>query len=242
MVCRLFINHMQINKLTTLTILGLGLLGARASTNEVAETPASTNLFLGFVNPEKIVITYENELRAKDQNNNTPLFYDHNDIQFKYLLAEHFDIWVDYRLILQNKGTGFKDQSMILPGFNLKNPEQWWGKINLRVREEIGFNSLPGLGAKTTENQRNTWQLNLFPKYDAPWKWTKFKFQPFVADESFWDTADAMAFVRNRVYAGFDWEITPKIKGGTWYYRETQNSLYGSTHSDVGVMQIRFEF
>ena len=100
------------------------------------------------------IFTYENEFRLKNQNN--PLYYDHNDIQIKYLISPYVDIFSDYRLIFQNKGTGWTDQNMLLEGFNLKLPKQQWGKLNLRNRLEIGFNPSP---------TPTTWQLNEFPKY-----------------------------------------------------------------------------
>jgi hypothetical protein len=186
---------------------------------------------LGIINSQKVVFTYENEFRVKNQAN--PLYYDHNDFQIKYLLIDKYaDVFTDYRLILQDKGKGFKDQSMFIEGFNLKYPEGKWGKINLRNRLEIGLNTSP---------TPTTWQLNEFPKYNSPWKFTKFKINPFIADESFWDAEHSFAFVKNRVYAGIDWIITPKIKGGTWYYYESvKNNPW--VHSDVFVTQIRFEF
>ena len=43
-----------------------------------------------------------------------------------------------------------------------------------------------------------------------------------------------------KLLAGFDYKIRPKIKGGTWYYYETQNG--SSANANVFVTQIRFEF
>jgi len=180
---------------------------------------------------DKSVFTLEEEFRAKNQA--TPLFYEHTDIQYKYLLNQNVDVFTDYRFILQNKGKGFNDQNMFIEGFNLKYPESTnWGKINLRTRIEIGLNTSP---------TASTYQLNVFPKYNTPWKWTRFKINPFIADESFYDTIHSMGFVKNRIYAGVDWQITPKIKGSTYYYKEDSKSNPWS-HADVAVTQIKFEF
>jgi len=148
------------------------------------------------------------------------------------LINKYVDVFTDYRLILQDKGKGFKDQSMLLEGFNLKYPEQKWGKINLRNRLEIGLNNDP---------TPTTYQINEFPKYNTPWKFTKFKINPFVADESFYDAQHNFSFIKNRIYGGVDWTITPKIKGATYYYKEDVRSNPW-VHSDVFVTQIKFEF
>lgn len=190
---------------------------------------ADTNYIFGVINPQKVAITYENEFRLKNQS--SPFYYDHNDIQIKYLVSRYFDIFTDYRLIMQDKGTGFKDQSMFLEGFDLKYPEQSWGKINLRNRIEIGLNQSPA---------PTSLMWNEFPKYNTPWKWTKYEINPFVADEMFFDTRDYMNFVKNRAYVGVDWKISKNIVGGTYYYYETLKG--SSTHSDVIVTQIKFKF
>ena len=68
----------------------------------------------------KISFTYENEVQVKSQS--SPFYYDHNDIQAKYLINKYLDVFTDYRLILQDKGNGFKSQSMFIEGFKvLKN-------------------------------------------------------------------------------------------------------------------------
>lgn len=209
-------------------------LSASAQTNSGLEKLTSTI-------QNRSVVTLEEEFRGKDVQ--THMFYEHTDIQYKFLAFKHLDFFTDYRFILKDSsGVNGKwsDQSMLLEGINLKVPESsTWGKLNLRLREEIGFN--PPV-AHPTVAQQTTWQFNVFPKYDLPFKFTKYQIQPFVADESFWDTANGMGYVRNRIYAGLDWQITPKIKGGTWYYREDQHGLYGGRKADVAVVQIRFEF
>jgi hypothetical protein len=175
----------------------------------------------------KVSFTYENEVRAESQS----LFYNHNDIQLKYYVDRYFDVFTDYRLIFQDKGHGFKSQNMFLEGFTLKYPEQPWGKVSLRNRIEIGLNPEP---------TPTSLMWNEFPKYNTPWKWTKYEINPFVAYEMFFDIRRDMNFTKNRIYVGVEWKITPKIYGSTYYYYET---LIGkSSHSDVLVTQIRFRF
>lgn len=212
----------MLKKLIFGLLLALGIsFSAGAQTNDV---------FKSFM--DKTVFTFEEEFRLKDANYG-PLFYEHSDIQIKYKLVDpYLDVFSDYRLIFQNKGKGWNTQSMFLEGFNLKYPEGKWGKINLRNRIEIGLN----------DHVDDTYQLNIFPKYNTPWKWTKFKINPFVANEMFFDTVHSMDFIKDRIYAGVDWQITPKIKGSTYYYKEENKAGSSWVQSDVAVTQIKFEF
>ena len=222
-----------------LTTVLMALVGFTASAQ--TSTNSSWEKFTETIK-QKSVVTLEEEFRGKDTDSH--LFYQHTDIQYKFLAFNNLDFFTDYRFILKNSSGAngkWADQSMFLEGFNLKLPESSrWGKINLRVREEIGLQTPTSTGV--TAANSTTWQLNLFPKYDLPFKWTKYEIQPFVADESFWDTEHGMSYVRNRIYAGLDFKISPKILGGVWYYRENQNTLYGAKNSDVAVAQIRFIF
>jgi len=215
-------------------LIMVGVFNVNAQTNVVSTGSTNKPVHKTFktFDLSNFVFTVENEFRAKDTG--TSFFYEHNDIQAKYLLIDkYFDIFTDYRLIFKNsaEGNNWKNQSMFLEGFNIKYPEQTWGKINLRQRLEIGLNHAP---------TKDTYQWNVFPKYNTPWKLTKYEINPFVADESFFDTQQSMGFVKNRVYAGIDYKFTPKIKGGTWYYYET--AAHSSSTANVLVTQIKFEF
>jgi hypothetical protein len=236
----LLTSNYPMKKLIKLLCLSAILMGGafniNADTNTVSTNQPVSATVSKLLDTKRFVFTFEEEFRSRDDNTIHGLFYEHSDIQAKYLINKYVDVFTDYRLILQDKGTGFKNQSMFIEGFNLKYPESTnWGKINLRTRLEIGLNP-----AGTDD----TYQLNIFPKYNTPWKWTKFKINPFVANELFLDTVHDFNFVKNRIYAGFDYTITPKIKGGVWYYREAGDpgSNKPWTHADVAVAQIRYEF
>ena len=213
----------MVKKLILTALALISILTTRASTNET---------FHSFW--DKTTFTFEEEFRLKDASYG-PLFYEHSDIQIKYKLVDKYlDVFSDYRLIFQNKGKGWNTQSMFLEGFNLKYPESTnWGKINLRTRLEIGLNDAPAA---------NTYQLNVFPKYNTPWKWTKFAINPFVANEFFFDTEHSMEFIKDRIYAGVDWKINKWIKGSTYYYKEEAKSGTSWVQADVAVAQIKFEF
>lgn len=193
---------------------------------------ANTNDIFGVLDSHKFVFTFEEEFRLKDTSSDSPVFYEHSDIQAKYLINKYVDVFTDYRLVFQNKGKGWNDQSMFLEGFNLKLPESTnWGRVNLRTRLEIGLNSSP---------TPTTYTLNVFPKYNSPWRWTKFQINPFVADELFFDCERSLEFNKNRGYVGVDWKINNRIKASTYYYHE--NSYVGGKPADVAVQQIKFEF
>ena len=175
---------------------------------------------------ERSTFTLEEEFRLKDQSG---LFYEHTDIQYKYAVNKYFDMFTDYRLIFSSKNNSWSSQNMFLEGFNIKYPEQSWGKVNLRTRIEITQNPSP---------KPDTYYLNVFPKYNTPWKWTHFKINPFVADELFFDTLNNAYFVKNRVYGGFDYVLIQHVKGSLYYYHESS----GNSQSEVAVAQIKFEF
>lgn len=219
-----------------LNVLFLSLLStsvnAQTNSTPTATTNSPTSKAFKTFDLNNFVFTLENEFRAKSTG--SAFFYEHNDFQAKYLLVDKYlDVFTDYRLIFKNsaEGNNWKNQSMFLEGFNVKYPQQKWGKINLRQRLEIGLNQSPS---------KDSYQWNVFPKYNVPWKLTKYEINPFIADESFFDTQDSMGFVKNRVYVGVDYKLTPKIKGSTWYYYET--SAHSSAHANCLVTQIRFEF
>lgn len=203
-----------------------------------AKLSASTTYAPDFPNisvPSNLVFSFNQEFRGKE-----PLgfFYQHSDIQAKYLFGDYIDIFTDYRLIFQEKTVkaGFKDQSMFLEGFDLKSSDTQYGKISLRSRLEIGLNPYP---------TPTSYQLNEFPKYNLPWKFTKFQFNPFVADEMFFDCRNNLDFDKNRVYLGIDWQISKRIKCSTYYFRESvqPSSTKGRwTQADVIDQSITFVF
>ena len=208
--------------LALLTIIGSSIVNAQ------------TNKTVNFFDRSHLVFTVEEEFRLKDQGSVHGLFYEHTDVQAKYLVNKYVDVFTDYRLIFKNKAGTWGDQSMFLEGFNLKYPESTnWGKLNLRTRIEIGLNK---------DGVDTTYELNVFPKYNTPWKFTKFDINPFAANEMFFDTLNSADFIRNRIYAGVDWKITKSIKGSTYYYHEEAKSGVTWTPSEVVVVQIKFEF
>ena len=192
------------------------------------------NYFTNFpaITSSKVVFDFSDEVRIKDHQG---LYYNHDDIQIKYLVCPNFDVFADYRLIFQNDNNGknFVQHSMFLPGFDLKAPEGKYGAVSLRTRLED----------ETQPGKRNTYQLNVFPKYNTPWKFTRYHINPFIADESFYDCNADLGFLKNRVYAGVDYQITPKVKFSSYFYHEASESAQGTwSHANCFVTQFHFLF
>lgn len=202
----------------TILLLTMGFaLNSKADTN-------TNSTFLDHTS-----VTLEEEFRFKEGD----FYYEHTDISGKYKFNDHVDVFGGYRLILQDKGLGFKDQSMFIPGFNLKTSDSKYGKLTLRSRVEIGLNTSP---------TPTSYQLTEYLKYNTPWKLTKFKINPFIGDETFFDCSHQMDFNKNRAYAGLDYQFTKKIKGSTYYFRESNKKNNNWTDSNVVVTQVKFEF
>lgn len=166
-------------------------------------------------------------------------YYEHTDLQVKYNLVEWADIFISYRLIFQDKASGWKRGDMVIPGFNLRAPAKYLptklGAVSLRSREEILLE---------TAGNKESYHLTEFLKYNTPWKFTRFQLNPFVGTEGFFDCQNDMTFDRYRLYAGFDYAINKNVKGSVFYYSQ-QDKLSKSwnwTQANIFVAQIKFLF
>lgn len=209
----------MIKKLLLSVMLMSGIVSSTAK--------ASTNDFLGFIDLKKFKFSLQEEFRFKETGD--AFFYQFTDFQAKYDFNKYFDLFVDYRLIFKQKSGNWDQYNVIMPGFTLKYPEQKWGKVEVRTRGEAGLDYSPV-----------QWALNVQPKYNTPWKWTKFDINPFVADEMFFDVRNNMDFTVNRIRIGVDLKLANKIKSQLGYYYETYGNKSG--HSDVLSFSVKFDF
>lgn len=187
-------------------------------------TQASTNDFLSL---DRVGISLKEEFRFRDTGQS--FFYQFTELGISYEINNYLDVFTKYRLIFKEKNGLFDDSNVLLPGINLKYPAQKWGKVSMEVRGEAGldFNPIP-------------WVLNVHPKYNTPWKWTKFEFNPYVSDEMFFDASHDLDYLSNRVRVGMDYKFTKGIKGSTGYYYEANEEK--GTHANVVNTSIKFEF
>ena len=173
---------------------------------------------------DNLGFSLQEEFRFKDTGDSW--YYQHSDFQIKYKVSKYVDVFTDYRLIFQNKG-GWDAYNVVMPGFTLKYPTDKWGKFEVRTRGQAALDASPVL-----------WSLNIQPKYNFPWKWTKYEFNPYIADEIQWILDDNIDYKTNRVRVGIGWKFTKGVKGSLGYYYETSNK----GHANVVNTSIKFEF
>jgi hypothetical protein len=166
-------------------------------------------------------------------------FYEHTDFQVKYTLVNWADVFVSYRLIFQDKGSGWQRGDMVIPGFNLRLPSKYlpskFGGLSLRSREEILLE---------TAGNKPSYQLTEFLKYNTPWKFTRFQINPFVGTEGFFDCNKDMTFDRYRLYTGVDYVINKNVKGSLFYYSQDDkpSSSWDWKQANIFVAQVKFSF
>lgn len=69
----------------------------------------------------------------------------------------------------------------------------------------------------------NTLRYRNLSTVTAPWKWTRFEFQPYAADEIFFES-DRNGLVENRLYAGFKMLLRKNVTGSLYYLRQSQKN------------------
>lgn len=174
-------------------------------------------------------VTLEQEFRYNADS--THLFYEHTDLQYKYAVNEHVDMFASYRLIFQDAG-GWDTQNMFVPGFTLKTLPTKYGTLSLRSKLEFTL----------SQNQNpNSYKVAEFLKYSLPYSVTKYNITPFVGDEPFFDAAHSMNLVQNRVYAGVDFTLTENVRGVLTYYRQSDKNN-GWTSANVVMAQLKYSF
>lgn len=76
----------------------------------------------------------------------------------------------------------------------------------------------------------------------APWKWTRFEFQPYTANETFWDT-QRNGFIEDRYYAGFKVHVWGPVSGSIYYLRHsTKNAIAKWTSLNILGTSLKLSF
>jgi hypothetical protein len=203
-------------------ILFSGMLNATAGETNLPSPPTKE-----FVSWSKFKISLQEEFRFKDEGSS--FFYQFTDLQLKYSVSKYFDVFGDYRLIFKQKEGEWDQSNVLMPGFTIKYPTEKFGKFEIRTRAEAGVDLSPV-----------TWALNVQPKYNTPWKWTRFDLNPYVANEMFFDIRNDMEYTVNRIRAGVDMKLSKKVSASVGYYYET--AFDKKTDANVVSAAVKFEF
>jgi len=72
-----------------------------------------------------------------------------------------------------------------------------------------------------------------------PLELTRFKIQPYLADEVFLNFGEGV-YNRNRLYSGVSFKLSSNIKGGVFYL--WQSSKSGGDWKDINVLGVNVKF
>ena len=162
-------------------------------------------------------------------NNAGTLYYQHSDLGFTYSgFAPWLDIGLNYRQIFEESGTNWLSENR--PHFNLtlKQKAFDWVLSN-RFRFEY----------RNREEKENYFRYRNKFSIKTPFKLTKFNIQPYIADEIFYDF-NIETLNRNRLYAGFGFQLFKQLKADIFYLWETTEK--SEKWNDVHVLGTKLGF
>lgn len=171
---------------------------------------------------DNLKFSLREELRFRDTG--TSFYYHFTQFQVKYQLTDYLDVFSNYRLVFKSRDDGFEPFNVCMVGASAK----WKGfKLSVRGDAALDFNPVP-------------WALNIQPKYNTPWKWTKFQINPYIGDELFLDASNELKYLVNRVRAGVGYRLSKNVKGSLGYYYEVNEAK--RTQSNVILTYISWGF
>ncbi len=167
-------------------------------------------------------ITVAEELRFGNKAGN--LYYHHSDVGFVYKsFADWIDLGVNYRqAYVKDSEDAWRELSG--PHFNITLKGQLFDcDVSNRGRFQY-YNA---------EYNKDFWRYRNKVTVKLPVELTKFKIQPYLADEVFFNFGD-VGYNRNRFYSGASFTLSKNIKAGIFYMWQTSKS--GGTWKDTHVL------
>ncbi|NQT28499.1 MAG: DUF2490 domain-containing protein [Candidatus Omnitrophica bacterium] len=154
----------------------------------------------------------EQEFRFGDNASN--LYYEHTDFGITWSgLTEWIDLGLNYRHIFEEKSSKWREENRPHLNATVK-----WKLFS------IDFSNRGRLEYRNREKAEDFWRYRNKFTVKTPFKFTKFKIQPYVADEIFYDF-DQETLNRNRFYAGITFKLLDNLKGNIFYLLErSENS------------------
>lgn len=164
-------------------------------------------------------LALEEEFRFGDDA--SEFFYHHYDAGLLYDVNKNLSLGVNYRQVYELKGDKFKGEERPHISAILKGD---LGGFQLDDRNRLEYRHF--------NYQSDFWRYR--NKFTArfPWKFTKFKIQPYLADEIFVDFKET-DFSRNRFYSGLGFNLTKNIKADVYYLLQVNKSSGKWTKANV---------
>ena len=172
---------------------------------------------------DRLKLTAEEEFKWGDDASN--FYYQHTDVGFVYALNKYVDGGLSFRHINEkSKGQWKKEER---PHINVTLKTTWQGfKLSDRSRFEY----------RIREKKHGRWRFRNKVTVKAPWKFTRWDVNPYVADEIFIDMPTG-EFTRNRLYLGTGMHIIGPFYGDIYYLWQTTDKK--SFWQDVNALGIK---
>ncbi|MBU3911050.1 MAG: DUF2490 domain-containing protein [Candidatus Omnitrophica bacterium] len=152
-------------------------------------------------------------------------YYNHTDVGIAYSgLADWFDLSLNYRHIKEEKSNDWKTEYRPYVSGTIK-----WKIYDFSFSDRSRFEFRERQDADEAWQYRN--KLSLKP----PISLTKFKIQPYVEDETFFDS-DSQELNRNRLYSGASFNIFKDLKGDIFYLWQRSKSSSSGKWTDVNAV------
>jgi len=173
-------------------------------------------------------VTFEEEFRLGDDGGH--LYYHHSDLGFVYKsLADWIDLGFNYRGVFEKDSKGeWRQENRPHLNITLK------GKLfDLDLSDRSRFEY------RDRENKKDLWRYRNKFTVKLPLELTKFKLQPYLADEVFINF-DEEGYNRNRLYSGASFKLSKNLEGNIFYL--WQSSRSGGDWKDINVLGVGLKY
>jgi hypothetical protein len=152
-------------------------------------------------------ISLDEEFRFGDDAED--LYYQHSDLGLTYSgIAEWLELGLNYRHIFEEKSSKWKVENR--PHLNAAFK---WNFFDFDLSNRARFEY------RNRQDTQDYWRYRNKFTIKFPLKLTKFKIQPYIADEIFFDF-DAEDLNRNRLYSGLIFKILKDLNAEIYYFWE----------------------
>jgi Protein of unknown function (DUF2490) len=140
-------------------------------------------------------------------------YYQHYDVGFFYNLGKYWSVGAGYRHVLSRS----KDKFLIENEPYLAATLSWeLAGFKFDDRSRLEYNHF--------DYKDDTWRYRNKFTVKAPWKFTRFEIQPYLADEIFILLDDGQRLSINRSFAGLGMSFTRNLKGEIYYLAQDTKS------------------
>lgn len=175
---------------------------------------------------DKINAYVEEEFRFGD--NVSEFYYQHSHLQLNFTITDWFTLAPAYRQVFElytksnTEDDWFTEYRPMVNGTVRCKWEDW--ELSNRIRVSYRMFDI---------DKDDVWRFRNKITIKSPWKWTKLKINPWVADEIFLEEHQSGIY-RNRFYAGIGLKLTEHLKGDVFYL--WQSSEKGNSWTDYNVI------